>query len=77
MFRFLFAVVTGGSDGIGKAYAQELARRGLNIVLIARNQDKMRKVATEIGNKNAEYQFCMLTIFFSQKRSLESRPKSL
>jgi 17beta-estradiol 17-dehydrogenase / very-long-chain 3-oxoacyl-CoA reductase len=54
MFRFLFAVVTGGSDGIGKAYAQELARRGLNIVLIARNQDKMRKVATEIGSKNSE-----------------------
>lgn len=46
---FVCLVVTGGSDGIGKAYAQELARKGLNIVLIARNQEKMRKVASEIG----------------------------
>jgi len=47
--KLCFSVVTGGSDGIGKAYAQELARRGLNIVLIARNQDKLKHVASEIG----------------------------
>ncbi|XP_065335671.1 inactive hydroxysteroid dehydrogenase-like protein 1 [Cloeon dipterum] len=43
-----WAVITGGSDGVGKAYAQELARRNVNIVLIARNQEKLSKVASEI-----------------------------
>ena len=31
-----WAVVTGATDGIGKAYAMELARQGLNVLLIAR-----------------------------------------
>jgi 17beta-estradiol 17-dehydrogenase / very-long-chain 3-oxoacyl-CoA reductase len=42
-------VVTGSTDGIGKAYALELARRGVNIVLISRTQQKLDEVAAEIG----------------------------
>lgn len=40
-----WAVVTGGSDGIGLACCKHLASRGFNIVLIARNIDKMVKCA--------------------------------
>ncbi|XP_028916679.1 very-long-chain 3-oxoacyl-CoA reductase [Ornithorhynchus anatinus] len=43
-----WAVVTGGTDGIGKAYAEELAKRGLKIVLISRSQEKLNQVAQEI-----------------------------
>ncbi|XP_022820931.1 inactive hydroxysteroid dehydrogenase-like protein 1 [Spodoptera litura] len=43
-----WAVVTGATDGIGKQYALELARRGINIVIISRNPDKLRAVASEI-----------------------------
>ncbi|KAJ6669645.1 hypothetical protein lerEdw1_000194 [Lerista edwardsae] len=43
-----WAVVTGAGDGIGKAYAFELARRGLNVVLISRTLEKLQKVASEI-----------------------------
>ncbi|XP_070532673.1 inactive hydroxysteroid dehydrogenase-like protein 1 [Ptychodera flava] len=43
-----WAVVTGSTDGIGKAYAQELARAGVNIILISRSQDKLRKTAREL-----------------------------
>ncbi|XP_051875139.1 17-beta-hydroxysteroid dehydrogenase type 3 isoform X2 [Pristis pectinata] len=43
-----WAVVTGSTDGIGKAYACELAKRGLNIVLISRSKEKLQKVADEI-----------------------------
>ncbi|CAH0689399.1 unnamed protein product [Chilo suppressalis] len=43
-----WAAVTGSTDGIGKHYALELARRGFNVVLISRNPDKLRAVATEI-----------------------------
>ncbi|CAH2065838.1 unnamed protein product, partial [Iphiclides podalirius] len=40
--------VTGSTDGIGKEYAMELAQRGLNIVLISRNEEKLKNVAREI-----------------------------
>jgi len=44
-----WAAVTGSSDGIGKEYAKELARQGINVVLIARNKEKLEAVAKEIG----------------------------
>ncbi|XP_068206594.1 hydroxysteroid dehydrogenase-like protein 1 [Palaemon carinicauda] len=43
-----WAVVTGSTDGIGRAYVMELAKRGFNIVLIARNSHKLQKVAEKI-----------------------------
>ncbi|KJE93855.1 short-chain dehydrogenase/reductase [Capsaspora owczarzaki ATCC 30864] len=47
-----WAVVTGATDGIGEAYAHELARKGLNIVLISRTQAKLDKTAGEIAAKH-------------------------
>ncbi|KAH8397361.1 hypothetical protein KR215_009186, partial [Drosophila sulfurigaster] len=44
-----WAAITGSSDGIGKEYAKELARHGINVVLIARNEDKLKAVAKEIS----------------------------
>lgn len=43
-----WAVVTGGTDGIGKQYARQLAKRGLNIILISRNMEKLRATAQEL-----------------------------
>ncbi|KAG7272377.1 hypothetical protein CRUP_000368 [Coryphaenoides rupestris] len=47
-----WAVVTGATDGIGKAYAEELARRGFNMVLISRSQEKLDDVAKGIESKS-------------------------
>ncbi|XP_053123209.1 very-long-chain 3-oxoacyl-CoA reductase-like [Hemicordylus capensis] len=47
-----WAVVTGATAGIGKAYAHELAKRGLNVVLISRSLDKLKKVAREIEEQH-------------------------
>lgn len=43
-----WAVVTGGTDGIGKQYARQLAKRGLNIILISRDMEKLRATAQEL-----------------------------
>ncbi|WOL04422.1 very-long-chain 3-oxoacyl-CoA reductase 1 [Canna indica] len=44
-----WAVVTGATDGIGKAIAFELARRGLNLVIVGRNPAKLKQLADDIG----------------------------
>ncbi|XP_055643605.1 putative steroid dehydrogenase 4 [Toxorhynchites rutilus septentrionalis] len=46
-----WAVITGASDGIGKEYAKNLARHGLNLMLIARTESKLVKLAEEITSK--------------------------
>jgi 3-oxoacyl-[acyl-carrier protein] reductase len=43
------ALVTGASQGIGRACALELARQGATIALAARNMDKLTEVAAEIA----------------------------
>ncbi|EMG48821.1 hypothetical protein SBY92_004127 [Candida maltosa Xu316] len=43
-----WAVVTGASDGIGKEYALQLAKKGLSIVLVSRTQSKLELIAKEI-----------------------------
>jgi len=44
-----WAVIAGGSDGIGAAYAREAARRGLNIALIARRAEPLQALAESLG----------------------------
>lgn len=46
-----WAVVTGCTDGIGKAFSEHLAKRGLNIVLISRTQSKLDQLAFELRDK--------------------------
>uniref|UniRef100_A0A1A9ZCY9 Uncharacterized protein n=1 Tax=Glossina pallidipes TaxID=7398 RepID=A0A1A9ZCY9_GLOPL len=43
-------VITGGSDGIGKGYAKELAKRGLNVVIISHMREELIATAKEIEN---------------------------
>lgn len=42
-------MVTGATDGIGKAYAKQLAKQGFKVILISRTQSKLETVAKEIG----------------------------
>ncbi|MDX2220000.1 MAG: SDR family NAD(P)-dependent oxidoreductase [Burkholderiales bacterium] len=48
-----WAVVTGASDGIGRAFAESVAARGLNLLLVARRGDVMDTLAGELSAKHA------------------------
>lgn len=46
-----WAVITGATSGIGKAYAEQLAAKGIDIVLVGRNAAKLEETATEIKQR--------------------------
>ena len=45
------AVITGASSGIGAVYADRLARRGHDLLLIARRHDRLQQLAAEIAGR--------------------------
>ena len=42
------ALITGASAGIGETFAQELAQKQMNLVLVARSQDKLQLLAQKL-----------------------------
>ena len=45
------ALITGASSGIGKAFAEILASKGANLILLARSGDKLRSLASQINEQ--------------------------
>ncbi len=45
------AVITGSSSGIGAVYADRLARRGYDLLLIARNKERMEQLADKLSGE--------------------------
>lgn len=51
-YRNTTIMVTGASSGIGLAYAQALAARGANLLLVARSEDKLNVLARELAQRH-------------------------
>lgn len=41
-------LITGASSGIGKGYAYEFGKRGYNLILVARNQNKLTEIQSDL-----------------------------
>ncbi|HNP48130.1 MAG TPA: SDR family oxidoreductase [Bacteroidia bacterium] len=54
-----YAIITGASKGIGKAVSTELAKRGFNLLLIARSENLLAELSK---NLNSKYQVKVLTL---------------
>ena len=48
------ALLTGGSSGLGRAFALALARAGVKVFLVARREEKLREVVHEIADAGGE-----------------------
>jgi short-subunit dehydrogenase len=49
--KMMYAMITGASKGIGKSMAVALARRKINLLLIARSADELNTLQTNIKNQ--------------------------
>lgn len=52
------AVIVGGSKGVGRALAEDLAGRGSRVTVLARDSDTLRKVASDIGGNAVPVDLC-------------------
>jgi retinol dehydrogenase 12 len=69
-------LITGATDGVGKATATELARNGYAVVLAARNEAKAATVTKEIvtstGNRDVDYLIADLSSLAQLRRLAET-----
>jgi len=71
-------VITGATDGIGKAYAMALAKKGMNVLLVSRTEAKLKAVKEEIDAKGydsveVDYVVCDYSNFDTKAKETVSK----
>ncbi|KAL0477294.1 very-long-chain 3-oxoacyl-CoA reductase [Acrasis kona] len=72
-----YSVVTGATAGIGEGYAEELASRKSNLVLVSRSQSKLDDLAAKLLFSETKYNVKVVTVAidFAKDKSSEYVPK--
>lgn len=69
-YQGMTALITGASMGLGEAFARELAAKGVNLVLVARSEDKLNRLA-ETLRKEARVQVTVLPADLSSAEAVD------
>ncbi|AUC14436.1 short-chain dehydrogenase [Tenacibaculum sp. SZ-18] len=68
------ALVCGSTQGIGKATAISLAEEGVNVTLVARNEEKLKAVLSELPNLNQNHSYIVAD--FTKPEELKEKIKA-
>ena len=71
VFRGRTAVLTGAASGIGEQIAHALARRGTTLVLLDRDAERVRAVASEVRFLNPEVEVGTIVVDLSDAPALD------
>ena len=67
------ALVTGASSGIGAVYADRLAKRGYDLILVARNGEKLKSLAARLTSETGRSVKVIPADLWRQSGAYESR----
>ena len=56
------ALVTGGSEGIGKGIARMLAKEGVDVAICARRQEPLEATAAELARRRRSWPFRLICV---------------
>jgi uncharacterized protein len=68
-----WALITGGSDGIGLEIVNQLAAQSFNICIVARNLEKMRKICIDLEANHSIKTKCLVCDFSQHKTIADYR----
>ena len=71
------ALVTGPTAGLGKEFARQLAQRGYDLVLVARNAERLAGVAAELQEYGAASEVIVADLTRREDMASRAVPTSL
>ena len=74
-FKNKVVVITGASSGIGEAAALKFAKKGANVVLVARRKEKLLEVEKKISNFPGSVLICQCDV--ANKEQVEKMAKNV